>query len=463
MIKGHVQIDIHNHNSGFTERIEGDNLITNAMQHLIPNMIGGGKSISNIMPLCKRLLGGVMLFDAELEANVDNIFFPGTAHLVASAGQTTNISDAFSGSLNASETYETDTGFVTTWDFGTSQANGTLRSLARTLADPSNYTIPFSGFDNNGGAMHGAVRNSDGSSSCYIQPLCYDLEKQYLYFIGITDGNSQTSRYDSSERAYYYTTHCTIYREYIPTSLYALADVYNRATIPEEITSFDIEMKEDNTNIAYKFFNGYDGYAYMLQVPANSTGDGSFTYRTLKLSDYSFELSDPITVTARSCHFSNRWEHVSRGKAYIRSYDMKSIYIINLANPVDILQATLPEGYTFTTNELTTLKNGGVKFRVYSIRPGTTSNYDYRMGICYPDSKIIIDSAINNNYYYTDIFQSENLMLWGCANNYSSHMYSGYGYTANNYLGSIFNFGSPIVKTAASSMKVVYTLTNVDE
>ena len=403
-----------------------------------------------------------MLFDAELEANADNIFFPGTAHLVASAGQTTDISDAFSGSLNTSETYETDTGFVTTWDFGTSQANGTLRSLARTLADSSNLTKPFYGFDINGGSMHSAVRNSDGSTNCSIQPLCYDVQNQCLYFIGITDGHNFTSRYDSTERVYYYTTHCTIYKEYIPTSLYALADRSNRANRPEEITSFDIERKGNDTDVAYYFFNGYDGYAYLVAAASNSTGDGSFTYWKLKLSDYSFELSDPVTVPARGCHLNNRWEHVSHGKAYIRSYDMKSIYIVDLANPVDILQATLPEGYTFTTDTFTSLKNGGVKFRVYSIRPGTTNSYDYRMGICYPDSRIVINSAVDNSYYFRDILQADNLMMWGCTNSYS-YMYSSYGYLTSNYLGSIFNFGSPIVKTAASSMKVVYTLTNVDE
>ena len=37
---------------------------------------------------------------------------------------------------------------------------------------------------------------------------------------------------------------------------------------------------------------------------------------------------------------------------------------------------------------------------------------------------------------------------------------SSYGRQVSNYLGSIFNLPQPIVKTAATSMKITYTLTN---
>ena len=45
MIKGHVQVDLHNHKTGLRDRIEGDNMITNAMNYVIPNVIGSGKTV----------------------------------------------------------------------------------------------------------------------------------------------------------------------------------------------------------------------------------------------------------------------------------------------------------------------------------------------------------------------------------------------------------------------------------
>lgn len=75
MIKGHVQVDLHNHKTGLRDRIEGDNMITNAMNYVIPNLIGAGVSASEIMPLCQRVLGGIMLFDGKLTEDKNNIFF----------------------------------------------------------------------------------------------------------------------------------------------------------------------------------------------------------------------------------------------------------------------------------------------------------------------------------------------------------------------------------------------------
>lgn len=69
MIKGHVQVDLHNHKTGLRDRIEGDNMITNAMNYVIPNVIGSGKTADCVMPLCEKVLGGIMLFDGKLTEN----------------------------------------------------------------------------------------------------------------------------------------------------------------------------------------------------------------------------------------------------------------------------------------------------------------------------------------------------------------------------------------------------------
>ena len=119
MLKGHVKIDIHNHNSGFTERFEQDNMVTNALNYVIPNWIGSNnKPNDEIMPLATRALGGLMLFDGELTEDADNIFFPNEAHLIASAGQGTDSSNPRGGSKNSSESKELSTGYQNVWEIG---------------------------------------------------------------------------------------------------------------------------------------------------------------------------------------------------------------------------------------------------------------------------------------------------------------------------------------------------------
>ena len=72
-MKGHVCIELHNHNSGFTERIEQDNMVTNALTYAMGHAVSCGANLSDLMlPVCKRGLGGLFLFDGKLEENAEN-------------------------------------------------------------------------------------------------------------------------------------------------------------------------------------------------------------------------------------------------------------------------------------------------------------------------------------------------------------------------------------------------------
>ncbi len=133
MIKGHVAIELHNHKTGLRDRIEGDNMITNALNYVIPIVMGGNTSAERLMPLCKKALGSLMLFDGTLTEDKNNMFLPAEAHLVAFADRGLDTTHSDRGSLNSAETYQTDTGYQSVWDFSTSQANGTIKSLALSL------------------------------------------------------------------------------------------------------------------------------------------------------------------------------------------------------------------------------------------------------------------------------------------------------------------------------------------
>ena len=76
-----------------------------------------------------------------------------------------------------------------------------------------------------------------------------------------------------------------------------------------------------------------------------------------------------------------------------------------------------------------------------------------------------LDKNTSSKYSYDPIRSdprliADNLVVFG-HRAYSYYDYSN-GSLLNNYLGTIYNLPQPIVKTAASSMKVVYTLTDID-
>lgn len=453
MIKGHVQVDLHNHKTGLRDRIEGDNMITNAMNYVIPNVIGSGKTADCVMPLCEKVLGGIMLFDGKLTEDKNNIFFPSEAHLVASAGRNTNSEYADRGSLNVAESYETDTGFQSVWDFTTSQANGTIGSLALTMAENSfNYSDPYN-ITWQQGTMHNPYINNTGNFDMY--PLCYDSKMGYLYYTEPKNSN-WTSRYDSVEKVTYYISTFKIMKQYIPSRVYGIADKINRYIDAEKVAEFSIEMKKKFGLYQY-LYPGYDGFAYLINPI-----DESAEYWKVKTSDHSFELSEKITIDLKGCKLKQELGKavISKGVAYITAEDSKSLYIVNLANQVDIIQVTIPDEY-YVNTQLIALNNGGVKF-------GVTSNNSYRGAFCYPDGKIILQGEKNTSNNFKGFAArpkliTDNLMAYGDSG-YSQdagYIYSSHGRQVCNYLGSIFNLPQPIVKTAATSMKITYTLTNV--
>ena len=147
MLKGHVQIDLHNHKTGLTERIEQDNLITNAVEKLVNASVGRNKTASTFLPLSTKTLGGVMLFEDPLTESVNNTIFPYSNKLIGYAGRTANNSSRQMGSLNAIETGPIENGYSNVWEFSSSQANGTISSMALTNSIIGNGSILYPFYD----------------------------------------------------------------------------------------------------------------------------------------------------------------------------------------------------------------------------------------------------------------------------------------------------------------------------
>ena len=133
-LKGSAKIELFN-TDGTKEVVEHGNMITNAVNDF---MFSARGEQSNIMRICNRgnsfieqLFGGILLFKHTLNDDPDDYYIPsidtvGYANLGAYGGL-----DIERGGFNESESgLQEDGTYKLVWDFATSQANGTIQSIA---------------------------------------------------------------------------------------------------------------------------------------------------------------------------------------------------------------------------------------------------------------------------------------------------------------------------------------------
>lgn len=475
MLKGHTKIILTNVETGEQEIHEDNNLITNAIDKIINISLAMNHSPNSyLLPIATKLLGGIMLFDGELTENVNNIHFPVEAHLVAYADQTTNTSDGHRGSYNVSESGKTDTGFVSVWDFGTSQANGTICAVARTSyfagANPLRYfDSPTYGITNSGAPVTDPLWH----------PIRYDGE--YLYMI---KGNSSThlmrlARVKIPMLRMGVADYSDVARTYEviaswSTEVFTYTYYTNRGMLNER--AYDVTVYADDPMM---YEDGQDGYIYCMFNGVQSGRDTDYAYDlnyfTICYDDESYEKSATVRGNTGTGDYSSQssgarypgrvYGHVSNGKYYQLGATRKVIHIIPLNNlaaytTVRLISDDSPD-YVASLMRVCPSK-GGVYFYVYHY---TETSYEYRNGFVYPDGVYVIPDiagSYNDRNWSNMRTIDPDLTMWytGAYNSSSDWVYRGW---VANYLGTINNLSSVITKTAAQTMKIVYTLTDVDE
>lgn len=155
-LKGHATIELTDVNTGEKVVHEDDNIITNAIKEMLRYngaLCNSGNyalncNMSDLYSPLKRLTGGLLLFDSEIEENVETIYPPSGVSLVGCAsGISYNGENIMAGSYNKSESGKIDGGYKHVWDFSTSQANGQIACACLTSMSGgkvSSGSYPFS-------------------------------------------------------------------------------------------------------------------------------------------------------------------------------------------------------------------------------------------------------------------------------------------------------------------------------
>lgn len=479
-MKGKTEIILTNVKTGAVRVYEDENLITNALDKLININVAMNYALNSyVLPFATNALGGILLFDGQLTEDPDNIHFPTEAHLVGYAGQDVNTTDKYRGSYNAIESGKTQTGFVSVWDFGTGQANGSIKSVARTSAHAGQNPLFYHNAPTAGSTSNGSPATDRG-----WYPIRYDGE--YVYML---KGDSSThvmrmarvkipmlrmgvADYSDVERTMElvasWSTLVTVY------TYYDSAAKKESGENPHDqyVYADDPSMYEDGHDgliycVAFGATRSYHDYDYSVSCFTINYGDGSYDKgETVRISGVGNYWSDSVS---NYMHFAARWcGHVHKGVLYRISGNRKLIYKIPLDNPASYTPIRVfadddPDYIEDLARCMT--HEGALLIECYHY---TATGYNRLNGIVYPDGTVVLpeysyEGTYNNHnqdykysyYYFTT---DDDLTIWGYYDGARlARMW------AANYMGTINNLAAEIVKTPAETMKIVYTLTDIDE
>lgn len=419
-IKGHVQIDLHDTRTGFNERIEKDNLVTNALDTLSKFSLTSPNGYFS--PIATKALGGIMLFDNAIEESASNVYLPSDSHIVGMAGQTAETDD-FRGTYNTEESCVIENGYTSVWDFATNQCNGQIGAVARTHADILNsYSLTPSI-----GSLLTVIYDSSLSSA---YGLAYDKANGYYYFYDTKDSKVKRIKYFANKLGV-----CDEFRDTFKS--------YN-------LKPYEYEEVEDlsGTNVRNPGFN-QDGYTYEETSCQNSGGiTVSLTITRIKCSDYSFGAeTKTFDVSSLNVLFYNFF-YASNGYIYYLTSNRSQIFKINFNNPADMVEVIKESDGVTNISGVRLTKTGVAIVDAY-----------YNGSSCviyiYPDDTFVI----NTKPGYINLRQGMQIDDGSWIGFYDSGNYYIVRNRMYEYLGTIANVG-PFQKNSTQTMKITYSLTN---
>lgn len=468
-LKGHTIIELKDVKTGKVERVEKDNLVTNAVQEFLSlwqPILGWGAISKYYAPLYKNFFGGLYIFDTAQVESASNTFLPNaaTAKLVGYAGRAaTDGNDMKRGSFNFNESEELSNGYKFVWDFGTSEANGTIASLSLThhIAGFHGYhydpTCVFGGGTIYGGNTDGNYKGLGWSSSGTSEP--FDFVSSPGFGLGIPSSDDRYCRQicdfsvtpaEIKWKSLYSNGDTTrVWNGKIKTNNLNVLDNYGmRETAWSEVQNSGAPNERsivfDTGSEIISLAPNYGGYGISVAV---------FDRTSYALTDsYTLNVYDTIGKYV----LPGPWQSSSpfgAGMAYRGGY----IYFIVCDNT-----GVYNRGYV-------------AKFNI-STKAVTLVTPQYTLTQTTNVWKALVHKDVNGNIYaggylidnndaYIPIDMVRNDITYGAyswANSYAV-MYTGYGTTGIRpnlqYLATINNLATPVIKTSSKVMKITYTLT----
>lgn len=508
-LKGKAKIELVNAD-GTKDVVEHGNMITNAVNDFLYSARG---EQSNIMRICnngdslvEQLFGGILLFKEPLSDSAEDYYIPSVNTAGYASVSAYNGLDTERGSFNTAESgLQEDGSYKLVWDFATSQANGTIQSIALCpnmmgMIGMSNNAVysekvtattlrpivaPYSG--NYNGMLLSDNETIEGLSAygfnivAVIGDVAYavhtdNLSSSGANFIKNNGGILNVFRFDVcsgglgiksvvgkaryidcidvqlpsdfvSQLSYSNNCYSTDYSYISEGNRLVLYPLYNSSNLQKNGSMKYVEIELLNSmNVTLRTFtNNADGYIYRSSFNVKAAYWSSGAFSTLIITkDY--------IVTS-----------VAVGTSQVES----KLYVTKRSDNTDIKEVKFENGNEFNVDY--SGKSASYIWR-NSIRPifsfGNILVFGYTIDVSKTDfdRSFILDMStgllkeINaNKMTYRSNIPLANNVAWG-----TTGYYLALAITVNPFvLCTKNNLDAPVTKTASQTMKITYTLTEV--
>jgi hypothetical protein len=468
MLKGKTIIELTNVKTGEVERVEDDNMVTNALNHIF-EPFGHYKKpdklftdTNNIVPFYQNLLGGLLLFDGEITEDAEQLFAPSSVNLTACGvyGRQNDTTNTCRGDYNMTESeVNLSSKYVKfVYDFGTSQGNGNIACVALTSKRAgycgygakdatcvnSDYVafIPSDNVINFMGQSNCSRRGYSGTVGVTQYLFAVDPENDILWYLRV---NSAKSISIVKRKGYFKTV-----------GMFDTPSSSGR--LIETIDLPDLSTGLYGTSYVYYNYIDSEKCLYMYSS-SNSYLNAGGTFNIVKINIANNSVTEyPMTnQTNKTIVMPGDSTFVYGGYVYVRSYDSPyKIYKIAVGNSADVTEIPFPANAQNSYLTPSFAAAGRIFYEPYS------HNYLYDSDrLCVLNTETEEMLMTESRWTYGGMYQNSpcGVPVIGhpeCVWEYGYVIYPGI------YLATINNI-EPVTKTADKTMKVTYIIREHEE
>ena len=470
-IKGKTTFELTDVNTGKVEKIEDTNMVTNALQYYLETY---GMFTNNILAnddirgkrLWKNLVGGLFLFDKNIEENAENTFMPaGVAMIgngsidISNSGDVTEL-----GSYNATESGLQDDGSIKfVYDFSTQQANGTIACACLTSA--------CGGYVGMGNASGNYITNSNrpmyygqGSGQKRRYPMFFygnggRIVQCFAYATYADDTlcyvEPSSVKYDSasSESHWSNTGKIKVYKLRANLKTISIKD-YQNIDKSQALETYDIDVPQEildymGTSKDKTLINA-DAYEKSIFITFNKSGD----YIRKSSFAWVMKIDENMTATAYKITNNTGYDIYAGDNDKILYHNGYAWVILNGIYKLVGIKYTDSTQIIDDNIEINGTNSPQVIGKGLLLEP-----YDFGMQKIYDieNHTLKIINANYSGFYIMNFTDRQGVYLK--AYRYSDNEMYYMLMKDDRYLATINNLAEPVVKTSSKTMKVTYTLT----
>ena len=421
-VKGTTKIELYNPNTRIKKVFRDENTFQSAKVAAYMRSLGrsGQRLVNPVNPGAndydygyswKNILGGLFLFRDQITEGTQympsgNKMVGNGAYMITNAGNPSEL-----GSFNELESSASISGITQVYDFNTAQANGDINCVCLTSQVGGHV-----GYGNASGNRFSTLRSFyDGAS-----------------VVGV--GNGQAIRNNYRYSFAYVSPTLTVTKTYIPVTVGSIKAGLSESATFDMVSDYSLPA---NANLAS--FSQDGQYVYFVGNTQSTPASGTMYYYKYDLDNGTLTRQS-MTNSSTTTLYPHSGMTVAHGLAFITRLD-NIIDVFDLSTSVLMKENVGGLGYPYTSG-LILLYNGGYPYF-----------YDTTNDTIYPTNGAF-NTSYNTGYQYW--YEPTMDVI------YNRQYNDGIPVASNPlYLATINNLDNTVTKTAAQTMKVTYTLTEV--